>query len=93
MVRKKCNYLVASQVEAALKVVSANSKSDSITIELLSKELNKLEPEVVSDELDFLENTLQNQREEILRLENKVKEKEVEMEFFKKILVYVIERR
>lgn len=93
MVRKKCDYFVASQVEAALNRVSLNNKADSITIELLSKELNKLEPEVVSDELDFLENTLQNQRDEILRLENKVKEKEVEKEFFKKILLYVIERR
>ena len=60
---------------------------------MLSKELNKLEAEVISDELDFLENTLQKQREEIVQLENRVKEKEKEIEFLKKILVYVIERR
>lgn len=99
MVIKNCNYLIASQVEAAVKVVSANSKADSKTIELLWKELNNLDKEVISVELDFLNNTIHNQREKILELQEKnedlkyfLGEKEKEIEWYKEITQAIVRK-
>lgn len=65
MIRRKSEYLEVEQVLGVLNKVCGNPESDNKTIELISQELKKEEIETFEEqfkELDFLNNTIKEQR-------------------------------
>lgn len=95
MIRRKSEYLEVEQIIGVLNKVCGDPESDNKTIDLISQELEKEEIETFEEqfkELDFLKNTIREQRQTISDLEEISKNKDKEVEFFKKLLVYLIER-
>lgn len=64
---------------------------DDLTLEAVSVAINK-DLDAMKKEIDFLDNTVATQREFISGGENRIKELEKEVLFYKKIISFFIER-